>query len=368
MSRFQTFVDDLVTVEKRQIVALTELAKDIVSSKPHLAPQVAQVVIDRALKVSAHVQLPVLYLLDSLSKNIGEPFITCFANDLPRVFSHAWIVGAPGLHKSLRKLAGTWEPVYPKSTMDAIEKSMIHAGTVSSQDSRKPMMRDPRLAGDVGTHEAPVGDILSLIANAGNLSQLLGVQIPTNSLKTGEVTTSLELKSESIKERNQAAINRLLNATRSNQSVFLDNKFLKKKVRDSKTDHSQMWYVDLDTWYKGTTAHGAHPNTEENNKRGPEDISQAPVMSVPVDESQTECAVSGEKFEKFWDDELQEWRYLDAMRVSGSLAKRLGVPAGSLVCASTVDISDRVAMGTNDTQMYLDAHEYDTKRVKLEHM
>ena len=342
-------------------------------------------------QVSAHVQLPVLYLLDSLSKNIGEPFITCFANDLPRVFSHAWIVGAPGLHKSLRKLAGTWEPVYPKSTMDAIEKSMIHAGTVSSQDSRKPMTRDPRLAGDVGTHEAPVGDILSLIANAGNLSQLLGVQIPTNTLKTGEVTTSLELKSESIKERNQAAINRLLNATRSNQSVFLDNKFLKKKVRDSKTDHSQMWYVDLDTWYKGTTVHGAHTNQEENNKRGPEDISQAPVMSVPVDESQTECAVSGEKFEKFWDDELQEWRYLDAMRVSGSLAKRyvftcmflhrrayeimyfdclcrLGVPAGSLVCASTVDISDRVAMGTNDTQMYLDAHEYDTKRVKLEHM
>jgi hypothetical protein len=58
VSRFQTFVDDLVTVEKRQIVALTELAKDIVSSKPHLAPQVAQVVIDRALKVCLSCILP----------------------------------------------------------------------------------------------------------------------------------------------------------------------------------------------------------------------------------------------------------------------------------------------------------------------
>ena len=257
-----------------------------------------------------------------MSKNIGEPFIACFANDLPRVFTHAWLVGAPGLHKSLRKLAGTWKPVYPQNTMDAIEKAMIHAGTVSSQESRKPMTRDPRLAGDIGTHEAPVGDILSLLANSGNLSHLLGVQIPMNALKTGEVATSLELKSESIKERNQAAIHRLLSATRANQSVFLDNKFLKRKVRDSKTDHSQMWYVDLDTWYKGTTAQGTQMDSEVSNKRGPDDVSQAPVMSVPVDESQPECAVSGEKFEKFWDDELQEWRYLDAMRVSGSLAKR----------------------------------------------
>ena len=60
MSRFQTFVDDLVTVEKRQIVALTELAKDIVSSKPHLAPQVAQVVSDRALKVCCVLVITVL--------------------------------------------------------------------------------------------------------------------------------------------------------------------------------------------------------------------------------------------------------------------------------------------------------------------
>ena len=257
-----------------------------------------------------------------MSKNIGEPFISCFANDLPRVFAHAWVVGAPGLHKSLRKLAGTWKPIYSQNVMDAIEKAMVHAGTVPSHDLRKPMTRDPRLAGDAGMNEAPVSDILSLLANTGNISRLLGVDIPTKSLKTGEVTTSLELKSESIKERNQAAINRLLNATRANQSVFLDNKFLKRKVRDSKTDHSQMWYVDLDTWYKGTTAQNTQPDPGSGNKRGTDDVSPAPVMSVPVDESQTECAVSGEKFEKFWDDELQEWRYLDAMRVSGSLARR----------------------------------------------
>lgn len=302
-------------------------------------------------------------------------------------------MGAPGLHKSLRKLAGTWKPIFPKHVMDDVEKAMNHAGTISSQESRKPMTRDPRLAGDTGSSDAPVGDILSLLARSGNISQLLGVKIPGNSLKTGEVTTSLELKSETIKERNQAAINRLLSATRANQSIFLDNKFLKKKVRDSTKEHSQMWYVDIETWYQGTTAQDVQPDSG-SNKRDADESAQGPLMSVPVDESQTECAVSGEKFERFWDDELQEWRYLDAMRVSGSLAKRyvfiasipqyylfitvlrisiiycfrLGVPAGSLVCASTVDLSDRLEMNqTLSNRAFEDAQGFDSKRLKLEH-
>lgn len=51
MFRFKTFVDELVTVEKRQIVALTETAKDIVALDGRTAAQVADVVVDRALKV-----------------------------------------------------------------------------------------------------------------------------------------------------------------------------------------------------------------------------------------------------------------------------------------------------------------------------
>lgn len=53
--RFKTFVDELVTVEKRQIVALTETAKDIVALDGRIAPQIANVVIDRALKVMLFV-------------------------------------------------------------------------------------------------------------------------------------------------------------------------------------------------------------------------------------------------------------------------------------------------------------------------
>lgn len=51
VARYESFVNDLVSVEKRQIVALTEIAKDAVISQPELAPQLAQVIIDRALQV-----------------------------------------------------------------------------------------------------------------------------------------------------------------------------------------------------------------------------------------------------------------------------------------------------------------------------
>lgn len=343
--RFKTFVDELVTVEKRQIVALTETAKDIVALDGRIAPQIANVVTDRALKVmfflligldlkygidmpcmclqaSADVQLPILYLLDSICKNVGEPFVSCFSGKLAEVFRHAWVVGAPGLHRPLRKLAGTWVSVFPVHVMSAVEASMAHAGTIKP-GGKKPMTRDPRLAGSDGVGQpAPVGDILSMLANTEDISSLLGVQVPVSALKSGEATTALDLKSETIKVRNQAAISRLLNATRANQAAFLDNKFLKKKIYDGRKEHSRMWYLDIDTWYKGTTK-----NEEDSSGRqgevqvAPKD--EAPrLTSVPVDENQTECAVSGEKFEKYWDEKEQEWRYLDVVKVTGAMSAR----------------------------------------------
>mmetsp|Transcript_6460 Transcript_6460/g.12788 ORF Transcript_6460/g.12788 Transcript_6460/m.12788 type:complete len:375 (-) Transcript_6460:989-2113(-) len=366
--RFKTFVDELVTVEKRQIVALTETAKDIVALDGRIAPQIANVVTDRALKASADVQLPILYLLDSICKNVGEPFVSCFSGKLAEVFRHAWVVGAPGLHRPLRKLAGTWVSVFPVHVMSAVEASMAHAGTIKP-GGKKPMTRDPRLAGSDGVGQPPpVGDILSMLANTEDISSLLGVQVPVSALKSGEATTALDLKSDTIKVRNQAAISRLLNATRANQAAFLDNKFLKKKIYDGRKEHSRMWYLDIDTWYKGTTK-----NEEDSSGRqgevqvAPKD--EAPrLTSVPVDENQTECAVSGEKFEKYWDEKEQEWRYLDVVRVTGAMSARLGVPEGSLVCASTVDFGT-IPSGMDTGQRRpapIDNGGGDAKRIKIE--
>ena len=55
--------------------------------------------------------------------------------------------------------------------------------------------------------------------------------------------------------------------------------------------------------------------------------------SVSADESQSHCAVSGERFETSWNDEEQEWHYKAAIMLERPCGS---APAGSLVLASAV--------------------------------
>ena len=48
---FQRFVTDLTTVEKRSIIALTEIARDALRTHPHLAPSLVSVLANRILQV-----------------------------------------------------------------------------------------------------------------------------------------------------------------------------------------------------------------------------------------------------------------------------------------------------------------------------
>ena len=45
-------------------------------------------------------------------------------------------------------------------------------------------------------------------------------------------------------------------------------------------------------------------------------------VSIPADDSQPVCALSGERFDTFWDDAHEEWRFRDAVRLSAEQAAR----------------------------------------------
>lgn len=57
------------------------------------------------------------------------------------------------------------------------------------------------------------------------------------------------------------------------------------------------------------------------------------VPTVPVDDDQKACALSGERFETVWDAESEDWHYLGAVRLSAETAARyLSLAATSEIC------------------------------------
>lgn len=48
---FQGFVNELVTTEKKNIVALTEIARDALQTNPQAVPSLAKVIITRIMQV-----------------------------------------------------------------------------------------------------------------------------------------------------------------------------------------------------------------------------------------------------------------------------------------------------------------------------
>lgn len=60
---------------------------------------------------------------------------------------------------------------------------------------------------------------------------------------------------------------------------------------------------------------------------------------VIKDDSQTTCAISHEPFEEEWDADLQEWVYVNAVRLPEALSKlpEIGLPPGSIVKVALLD-------------------------------
>lgn len=64
------------------------------------------------------LKLPAFYLLDSISKLVGEPYKAYFGVHLPRAFGAAWAAGTS--RPALLKLLATWQGVFPERVLEAV--------------------------------------------------------------------------------------------------------------------------------------------------------------------------------------------------------------------------------------------------------
>lgn len=169
-----------------------------------------------------------------------------------------------------------------------------------------------------------------------------------------------------MQEPNPDAIDRLLTISEQTKRNFLDRKFLKRQKLTSGQRSLRLWYVDLDTWMAGNVRQEVPAEVADPSRAPHAGAAIGPSLgeagavsaSVTADEEQTHCALSGEKFEQYWDENHQEWRYKDAKRLTGEEAARYGLPEGALVLLSALGgQSSAFAKETDDKVQLKDEKE-----------
>ena len=107
---------------KNTITSLTEYAR----LRTAFAPGVVAALEAKIMAAPADKKLPFLYLLDSIVKNIGAPYLSLFAPNLKPLFLTSYeSLREEKLRNSFRRVLQTWRVVFPPYLIRAIEEAIF---------------------------------------------------------------------------------------------------------------------------------------------------------------------------------------------------------------------------------------------------
>nr|XP_018670290.1 pre-mRNA cleavage complex 2 protein Pcf11 isoform X3 [Ciona intestinalis] len=115
IEEYSSSLQDLTFNSKPHINMLTILAEE---NKAH-AESVVKVIEAQLYKASE--KLPILYLLDSIVKNVGENYTPLFAKNIVNTFRQAFMTGNEKQKMSLYKLRTTWDEYFPLKRLHALD-------------------------------------------------------------------------------------------------------------------------------------------------------------------------------------------------------------------------------------------------------
>mmetsp|Transcript_38552 Transcript_38552/g.109019 ORF Transcript_38552/g.109019 Transcript_38552/m.109019 type:complete len:509 (-) Transcript_38552:710-2236(-) len=104
---------ELTLNSKPVIHNLTQIAGD----HKHFAGAVVDALTDHILECPKDVKLCALYLLDSIVKNIGDPYVKLFLEGIATIFFTVWD-SLPEHHNSLSRVLYTWPGVFPTPLLE----------------------------------------------------------------------------------------------------------------------------------------------------------------------------------------------------------------------------------------------------------
>jgi pre-mRNA cleavage complex 2 protein Pcf11 len=139
----------------------------------------------------------------------------------------------------------------------------------------------------------------------------------------------------------------------SKESLDQHMDWLHAKRRRKKSGRAMRgWHVSAKEWIKGTIKMGevepefdafaknASGGRDKDNEKEvgvviDENLDLNDLPSVPVDETQKKCALSGEPFETFWNEKAQEWHYGKAVKLKRAFGSKK-VKAGEIALISAI--------------------------------
>ena len=127
---------DLFQMYRAELAALTINSKPIITSLTMIAGDnrntnasaVAAALESHIMECPGAQRLPALYVLDSIVKNIGEPYVGIFAVRLPEVFATVFASADPRTQHNLQKLFGTWRGVFYDDVLARVQASVASTG------------------------------------------------------------------------------------------------------------------------------------------------------------------------------------------------------------------------------------------------
>eukprot|EP00736_Rhodelphis_marinus_P001926 Rmarinus@m.15405 len=149
---YEKSLNDLTTNAKPQIDALSITAKN----NPHAAAMISEAIFERLRKklrqdgpsVAAE-NLPVLYLIDSIFKNVGKPYTEFFAVGVVGPFCDTYMRADEAVRRSLIKLKNTWPKFLSEASWIEMNRRIAEAdegtqGRVRGMSLGQPAVLPPR--------------------------------------------------------------------------------------------------------------------------------------------------------------------------------------------------------------------------------
>ncbi|XP_030636860.1 pre-mRNA cleavage complex 2 protein Pcf11 isoform X2 [Chanos chanos] len=114
---YQSSLEDLTFNSKPHINMLTILAEENL----HFAKDIVAIIEAQIIKAPPAEKLPVLYLVDSIVKNVGGEYLDVFAKNLVTSFICVFEKVDENTRKSLFKLRSTWDDIFPLKKLYSLD-------------------------------------------------------------------------------------------------------------------------------------------------------------------------------------------------------------------------------------------------------